>query len=167
MYTDNIAIENFIDFCDDMMITNEGAQTDAFKLYISSDCRSIKKTYREGIKLIKKDKDEALKKFNECIKAAYDLKKRVSELEKNGRVSKFFSYFNPLLLFIHNQRLDSVTPVGNTVYYHTTTYSDDLSNMAPNEVQREVQQALNLIIKKAQEMMDYTKTYWNKKEKKK
>lgn len=73
MYNNDIAIENFISYCNDMMIAEEGTQLDAFKIYISSDFKNMKRKFKEGKKLAKSNQTLAIEKLLESKDAAYEL----------------------------------------------------------------------------------------------
>ena len=155
-----IALENFITTCDEMMIAQEGASLDAWKIYVSKDFKSIKTHYKNAKKYLKANMfKETEAELNKCVMAVRELKKRVDEIPENdSKVANFFSHLNPLLLFIKNSELTSVTPgVGlqfgssggayGSLTFNYTSYTDELSRSTPNAVKRDVQLALNLITK--------------------
>ena len=149
MYNNDIAIENFIAFCDDMMIAEEGTQLDAFKIYISSDFKNMKRKFKEGKKLEKSIPTLAIEKLLESKDAAYELKEKVSKLPKdNSKILKYLSYINPILLFINSEEVTGATVIANNVVLLTKEYYDSYSKKSANRVHEKVQTALNLYIKR-------------------
>lgn len=152
---ESFVMENFIQYCEDMKVAEEGAQIDSFKIYVSKDTREMKKTYRAAKKLMKKDPEEAVKLFNEVIEKANDLKKRVHEIKDDAKKYRLLSLFNPLLMFVKNEVISGAISTGNVIVFTTTTYPDKMSKAAKNAMQEQIQEALNLVIKNSKDYIEY------------
>lgn len=143
------SLENFIDFCDEMQISEEGAQIDAFKITRSQAYKDAKRSYRAACKLIKSDPEEAIEEFKDCIKAIDELKEECNAIkDESSKICKFFAHLNPLLALINNEETTGMIYTGNGWIRTYTVYSDSMSKKAPNQVAREVQEALNLMKKR-------------------
>ena len=139
----------------DMEIAEEGAQIDSFKIYISQDTKNMKRKYREGVKLRVKSPVEAIDAFKESIEMANDLKKRVDDIKDDAKKYRLLSLFNPLLIFVNNEETTAIIPTGSGYVRTYTTYSDDMSERAKNAMQQQIQQALNLHIKRCNDYIDW------------
>lgn len=151
-------ITKFINYCEAV----EGSQTDAFRLYFSDDCNKIKASYY-NILHGKYTKPKEIKELKKCIAQAFEIKKKCAEIggdEDQSSIQFLVSELNPLILFIVKSKVETKGKTYNPNRFdinqlhidinpkdfNVTTYDDELSMMAPNGVQRAVQQAMNLII---------------------
>lgn len=151
----DFAIESFIDYCDDMMIVTEGAQIDSFKVYMSKDMKNCKKTYKQAKKTMKVDPSAAIELFEESIEAALALKQKVNDIKDDAKKFRWLSMLNPLLIFINNEETTGIIPTGNGYIRTYKVYDDNMSKKAKNEMQVQIQQALNLHIKRCNEYINY------------
>jgi hypothetical protein len=173
------ALESFISTCESMMIAEEGASWDAWKMYVSQDFKEIKRSFRSAKKYAKvQDFEKAKAELGVCVDKAMDLKKKVDEIPEQGKVANFFSNLNPLLSFIKSSEFTGVTPgIGYqygggssgpvlTLDFNYTSYTDALSKRTSNAVKRDVQLAINLIIKRC-DRIEYAMDHLDQKKLKK